>query len=131
METAGASKRIMERVKTLRPVRQRDDRRVIRKSLHLLIALASFGLATAAAQEAAYPSRPIRIVVPAAPGGVTDILARALGQRLTETWRQQVVVENRAGANNIIAAEYVAKAAPDGHTLLLTSEGTFVPNPSV
>jgi len=103
----------------------------MRRSLRLLLALGCFGLATAAAQETGYPSKPIHIVVSAAPGGVTDILARALGQRLTDTWRQQVVVENRAGANNIIAAEYVAKAVPDGHTLLLTSEGTFVTNPSV
>lgn len=131
MEIARASERMMDQVNGRPCIRPQDRRRVKRRSLRLLIAIACFGLATAAAQEASYPSRPIRIVVPAAPGGVTDILARALGQRLAETWRQQVVVENRAGANNIIAAEYVAKAAPDGHTLLLTSEGTFVTNPTV
>ena len=104
---------------------------MMRNSLRLLIVLGCLGLATATAQETIYPSKPIHIVVPAAPGGVTDILARALGQRLTETWHQQIVVENRAGANNIIAAEYVAKSVPDGYTLLLSSEGTFVTNPSV
>src|SRR5215471_15251064 len=86
-------------------------------------------LVSANAQSANYPDKPIHIVVPAAPGGVTDILARALGQRLTELWNEQVIVENRAGANNQIAAEVVAKAAPDGYTLLVSAEATFVINP--
>lgn len=88
-------------------------------------------LVPANAQTTKYPEKPIHIVVPAAPGGVTDILARALGQRLTEMWNEQIVIENRAGANNQIAAEVVAKAAPDGYTLLVSAEATFVINPYI
>ena len=86
---------------------------------------------SANAQSVNYPEKPIHIVVPAAPGGVTDILARALGQRLTELWNEQVIIENRAGANNQIAAEIVAKAPPDGYTLLVSAEATFVINPYI
>src|SRR6266436_2781728 len=87
--------------------------------------------AAAAAQEANYPSKPVTIIVPAAPGGVTDALGRTLAQRFTEAWGQQVIVENKPGANNQIAAEYVAKAAPDGYTLFVGPETTFVVNPSI
>jgi tripartite-type tricarboxylate transporter receptor subunit TctC len=86
-------------------------------------------LGPAYAQSTDYPSKPIHLIVPAAPGGVTDLVARALAQRLTEAWNTQVVVENRAGANNQIAAEIVAKAPADGYTLLVTPEATFVINP--
>ena len=86
-------------------------------------------LASAPAQGANYPERPIHVIVPAAPGGVTDVVARAVGQQLTEMWKEQVVIENRAGANNQIAAEIVAKAAPDGYTLFVSPEATFVINP--
>jgi tripartite-type tricarboxylate transporter receptor subunit TctC len=95
----------------------------------LLFAFAAIALGAAAGQAQNYPSKPITIIVPAAPGGVTDMLARRLGPRLTEAWGQQVIVENRPGANNQLAAEYVAKAAPDGHTILLGPEVTFVVNP--
>jgi tripartite-type tricarboxylate transporter receptor subunit TctC len=78
-----------------------------------------------------YPNKVINIVVPAPPGGVTDILGRMLAQRFAASWGQQAIVENRAGANNIIAAEYVAKSPPDGHTLLIGPEVTFVANPSL
>ena len=78
-----------------------------------------------------YPSRPITIVVPASPGGVTDMLGRILAKRITEKWGQQGIVENKPGANNQIAAEYVAKAAPDGYTLFVGPETTFVVNPSI
>jgi len=67
--------------------------------------------------------------VPFAPGGITDILARALGQRLSEAWGQQVVIENKPGANSQLGAEYVAKAAADGTTLLVSADTTFVMNP--
>jgi tripartite-type tricarboxylate transporter receptor subunit TctC len=83
----------------------------------------------AAAQEQNYPSKPIRIVVSSAPGGMTDTLARTLGQRLSASWGQHVVVENKPGANNQIGTEYVAKTPGDGYTLLLTPEVTFVVNP--
>ena len=87
--------------------------------------------AAAAAQEANYPTKPVTIIVPAAPGGVTDALGRTLAQRFTEAWGQQVIVENKPGANNQIAAEYVTKAAPDGYTLFVGPEVTFVVNPSL
>jgi tripartite-type tricarboxylate transporter receptor subunit TctC len=69
-----------------------------------------------AAQD--YPSRPIRIVVPYAPGGVADIAARVIGHKLGEHWKQQVVVENLTGGAGTIALDAVAKSAPDGYTLL-------------
>lgn len=67
----------------------------------------------------AYPNRAVRLVVPAAPSGGTDVLARALAQKLGETWNLPVVVENRAGANGVLASDFVAKSKPDGHTLLV------------
>src|SRR6266581_3941790 len=93
--------------------------------------LASLLALPAAAQEGGYPNRPVTIIVPAAPGGVTDALARTLAQRFTDAWGQQAIVENKSGANNQIAAEYVTKAAPDGYTLLIGPEVTFVVNPSL
>src|SRR5260370_10602757 len=87
--------------------------------------------AAAAGQEANYPSKPVTIIVPAAAGGVTDARGRTLAQRFTEAWGQQVIVENKPGANNQIAAEYVTKAAPDGYTPFVGPEGTFVVNPSL
>src|SRR5882757_112062 len=78
-----------------------------------------------------YPTKPVTIIVPASPGGVTDALGRTLAQRFTEAWGQQAVVENKPGANNQIAADYVTKAAPDGYTLMVGPEVTFVVNPSL
>jgi tripartite-type tricarboxylate transporter receptor subunit TctC len=85
----------------------------------------------AALAQTSYPTKPITIVVPASPGGVTDALGRMLAQRFTEAWGQQVIVENKPGANNQIAAEYVTKSAPDGYTLFIGPETTFVVNPSL
>ncbi|MGP0090083.1 MAG: Bug family tripartite tricarboxylate transporter substrate binding protein [Xanthobacteraceae bacterium] len=81
------------------------------------------------AQAQTFPSKVVTLVVPASPGGVTDLIARALGQRLSESFGQPVVVENKPGATNQIAAESVARAAPDGYTLLVSPEATFVINP--
>ena len=81
--------------------------------------------------QTAYPAKPLRIVVPFAPGGTSDILARSIGQKLTDAWGQPVIVENRAGANGNVGADFVAKAAPDGYTMLLSDVGALSINPSV
>ncbi len=96
-----------------------------------LIAIACLSTGSATAYAQVYPSRPITIIVPAAPGGVSDSLARAIGQRLAEVWGQQVIVENRGGANHQIGAAQVAKAPRDGHMLMLGAETIFVINPSL
>jgi len=83
--------------------------------------------ADAAAQS--YPNRTVRIVVPFPAGGPTDILARVVAQRLSEVWGQPVVIENRPGGDTVIAAQQVAKAAPDGYTLLAVMDVTMVLNP--
>jgi tripartite-type tricarboxylate transporter receptor subunit TctC len=76
-----------------------------------------------------YPAKPLRIIVPYAPGGTTDIVARQMGQKLAEALGQPVVVENRTGANTAIGADAVAKAPADGYTVLFTNDATFVLNP--
>ena len=85
------------------------------------------------AQEPAssYPSQPIRIVIPAGPGGTLDIIARVVGQKLTERLGQPVVIENKAGANTIIGTDFVAKAAPDGYTILCAAAASIVTNPAI
>ncbi len=88
-----------------------------------ILACCIFGLAAQAIQAADYPNKPIRILVPFVPGGATDILARLVGQNLTQAWDQQVVIDNRPGANGILAADLTAKATPDGHTLLFVAIG--------
>ena len=91
--------------------------------LGILLSLSSF-----AADAEAWPAKPVRIVVAYPPGGGIDILARSLADKLAARWGQPVIVENKPGANTILAADLVAKAA-DGHTVLMTSEGTFSINP--
>ena len=96
-------------------------------ALILLISLAG----TAAAHAQSYPTRTITLTVTAAAGGVTDVVARALGQRLAEAWGQQVVIENKGGAAHVVGAQSVAKAAPDGYSLLVAEAGTFTINPTL
>src|SRR5262250_2543914 len=105
--------------------------RTMEARLAALIAAGCIWLGAAGSAAQIYPSRPIHIVVSSSPGGVTDLLGRSLAARLGQAWGQQVVVENKPGANNQIGAEFVAKAAPDGHTLLVTPETTFVVNPTL
>jgi len=88
-------------------------------------------LASASAFSQAYPARPIRLVVPYPAGGPLDIMARAIGQKLSEAWKQPVVVDNRAGAGGNIGADLVAKSAPDGYTLLMGAVATHAINPSL
>ena len=95
----------------------------------LLALLAALSVSAALAQP--YPAKPIRIIVPYAAGGTSDILARQIGPKLTESWSQPVVVENRTGANGNVGADFVAKSAPDGYTLLLTDLGGLVISASV
>jgi len=102
----------------------------MKKTLATLLA----GLAMATALPGAaqtWPARPIKVVVPFAAGGTSDILARAIGQKLSEALGQPLIVEARAGANGNVGAEHVAKAPPDGYTLLLTDLSVLSVNPSV
>ena len=94
-----------------------------------LIAVAVFGMGTAEAQQN-YPVRPVRLVVPSSPGGGTDITARIIAPKLGEHLGQQVIVENRAGAGTMIGGEFVARAAPDGYTLLM-GISTLAINPAM
>ncbi|MBR8656304.1 tripartite tricarboxylate transporter substrate binding protein [Achromobacter sp. Marseille-Q0513] len=91
----------------------------------------ALALAAPADAQPAYPSRPITLVVPFPPGGATDALGRVIAQKLGQQLGQTIVVENRAGAGTAIGAGYVAKAAPDGYTLLVTSGTTFTVNPAI
>lgn len=97
------------------------------KNLLILLCLLVPGFA--AAQD--YPSKPIRIVIPYPPGGASDVTARLLGQKMSEAWGQQVVPDNRPGANGIVALEHVARSAPDGYTLLMANLGPNAINPAV
>src|SRR5215212_6630675 len=87
----------------------------------LLAVGAAFALSLSAALAQNYPSKPVRLIVPFAPGGFTDVVARILGQKLSASMGQQFVVENKAGAGSTIGTDFVAKAAPDGYTLLMVS----------
>jgi len=100
------------------------------KRLGALILLACLAGA-AAAQAQSYPTRTITLTVTAAAGGVTDVVARALGERLSQTWGQQVVIENKGGAAHVVGAQSVAKATPDGYSLLVAEAGTFTINPTL
>ena len=102
---------------------------------HRILALASCALTvalvagTAAAQS--FPSKQVRIIVGLAPGGTTDLVSRILAQKLTETWGQNVIVDNRPGASGMIGGDLVAKAAPDGYTLLITPQTSIAVAPAL
>ncbi len=93
------------------------------------LALVALCAAAAGACAQAYPSKPIRMVVGFPPGGGNDIIARMVGSKMQEAWGEPVLIDNKPGANSIIAAEYVAKSAPDGYTLLVNATGGMSVNP--
>jgi tripartite-type tricarboxylate transporter receptor subunit TctC len=95
----------------------------------LFSALCLWAALAAPAFAQSYPNRAITLIVPFAPGGPADVIGRLIGQKMSEDIGQQVVIDNRSGANTIIGAQAVAKAAPDGYTLLLAIDGTLVMNP--
>lgn len=103
-----------------------------RRLLELSLGLAATGVAASTTARAAdYPSRPVTLVIPFTPGGSADFLGRIVGERVAEGLGQSVVVDNRPGAGGSVACSVVAKAAPDGHTLLLGHIGTLAFNPSL
>ena len=102
---------------------------IVARVVALLLLLDLSATAQIYPDKPAYPDRPVRIIVPFAAGGITDILARALAQQLTDRWEQPVIVENRPGGNSQIGAEYVMHAPPDGTTLMVSADATFVMAP--
>ena len=113
-----------------------DQRTIALRRLMLVWLLLPAAMGSAVAQEPAgaaarkFPERAVRIIVPFPAGGPTDILARVIGQRMSDDWGQPVVIENRPGGDTVIGAQQVAKAAPDGYTLLAAMDTTLVMNPA-
>jgi tripartite-type tricarboxylate transporter receptor subunit TctC len=97
----------------------------------LRLSLACLALWVVTALGQGYPSKPVRLVVPFPPSGGNDVFARIVAQKLSEAWKQQVIVENRPGAGGSVGTEYAAKAPADGYTLLLGHTGTLAINPSL
>ena len=99
-----------------------------------VLALAFLILAAVVAgntQAQPYPAKPIRIIVPSPAGGPSDVGARVVGEKIAASWGQPVLIENRPGGNNIIGTQVVAKAAPDGYTLLMALDSTLTMHPSL
>jgi tripartite-type tricarboxylate transporter receptor subunit TctC len=98
-----------------------------------LAIVASLGgiLLAPVAEAQTYPSKTVTFMVTAAPGGITDILARAIGQRLSEKWGQQIIIENKGGGAHVVGAQQVANAPADGHMVMVAEAGTFVVNPNL
>ncbi len=104
--------------------------KIIKRMLSAAL-VATVALGGAVSAKTDFPTKPIRIIIPYAPGGTTDIVGRQIGQRMSEMLGQAVIVENRSGANTAIGADAVARAPGDGYTLLFTNDATFVLNPLV
>ena len=102
--------------------------KLVKSSMTLLLAAAALA---AVAAESGYPSKPVRMIAPYPPGGTSDIIARIVGQKLNEAWGQQIVVDNRAGANGGIGSELAAKSPADGYTLLVGNMTPIAANPSL
>src|SRR5436190_19578826 len=96
-----------------------------------LLFCALFACAFSLHAQSDYPSRPVRIIVQFSPGTSTDIIGRAVGQKLTEAWGQPVVIENKPGAGAVIGTEMAAKSAPDGYTLVMAVSSAFGINPGL
>jgi tripartite-type tricarboxylate transporter receptor subunit TctC len=108
------------------------NRKTTLGGIALATALAAIAIPPAQAQQAgAWPTKPVRFIVPYPPGGTTDIVGRGIATKLSESFGQQVVVDNRGGASTIIGADLAAKSAPDGYTLLLVTATTLSINPNV
>jgi tripartite-type tricarboxylate transporter receptor subunit TctC len=101
----------------------------VRNCLKCIAAALAIAASASLAAAQPYPNRTITLIVPFAPGGPADVLGRIIGQKLSEEFGQQVVIDNRSGANTIVGAQAVARAKPDGYTLLLAIDGTLVMNP--
>src|SRR5947199_3300173 len=108
---------------------KRSAKRVEAMKARLTGAVACLILFVSIAAAQTYPTRQITLIIPFAPGGPADFLGRLIGQKMSEDLVQQIIVDNRPGANTIIAAQAVAKASPDGYTLLMAIDGTLVMNP--
>jgi tripartite-type tricarboxylate transporter receptor subunit TctC len=98
---------------------------------YLKAAVVALGLAASHSFAQDYPVKPITLIVPFAPGGSSDLLSRLVGQKMTEAWKQQVIVENKPGGAGNIAMEFVQRAKPDGYTLILGHVGTLAVNPAM
>jgi tripartite-type tricarboxylate transporter receptor subunit TctC len=110
---------------------KRAESKMNRIAAVVLAPLVLLALAAEPALADDYPARPLRLLVPYAPGGISDIAARIVGAKLTEAWGQQVIVENRPGGNGFIAVTDAARAAPDGYTLVMVTAGDVTINPSL
>ena len=102
-----------------------------RRHVMALAGAAGAALAGPAIAQSAWPNKPVRFIVPFPPGQAADIFARLMSEKLSEKWKQQVIVDNKAGGSGIPATEYGKMAAPDGYTLMVVSSGTFGVNPSL
>ncbi len=105
--------------------------KVVTRRQAVALGLAAPLIATRAAAQASWPSKPVRIIVPFPPGQAADIFARMMAERLTEVWKQQVLVDNKGGGGGIPGTETGKAATPDGYTLLVATSGTFGVNPSL
>jgi tripartite-type tricarboxylate transporter receptor subunit TctC len=103
----------------------------MRTRVALFCTVLALGLGGSALAQSPYPDRTVRIIVPTSPGAVTDVLARAMGQQLSQSWGQPVVIDNRPGADEMLGDEIVAKAPPDGYTLGIVSNGGLTASPQL